>query len=197
MSNSKKLSKHGKQILVSWLIIAVLFFTTGIAIGATFFRQKAVPAEPAESAEPTAPTESSEAEPTVDITTESESIKETTPEPTPAWTYTSLGEYRLTAYCACEKCCGHWATIRPKDEDGNPIVYTANQSIAKQGVTVAADTSVLPFGTVLLIDDHEYIVQDRGGAINGNRIDIYFESHEEALQFGVQHKEVFKKEGDV
>lgn len=192
MSYSKKLSKQGKQILISWLIIAVFFFTTGLVLGAICFRQKAALTEP---------TESSEAEPTVIIITESEAIPETTPEPTPepapAWTYTSLGEYRLTAYCACEKCCGHWATIRPKDEDGKTIVYTANQSIAKQGVTVAADTNVLPFGTVLLIDDHEYIVQDRGGAINGNRIDIYFESHEEALQFGVQYKEVFKKEGDV
>ena len=66
-------------------------------------------------------------------------------------------------------------------------------SVAKQGVTVAADTDVLPFGTVILIDGHEYIVQDRGGAIKGNRIDVYFESHEEALEFGVQYKEIFLK----
>lgn len=105
----------------------------------------------------------------------------------------SLGEYRLTAYCSCEKCCGQWANNRPLDENGNPIVYTANMSVAKQGVTVAADTSVLPFGTVILIDGHEYIVQDRGGAIKGNRIDVYFDSHEEALQFGVQYKEIFMK----
>lgn len=123
-----------------------------------------------------------------------ESIQEpTAPEPT----IISLGEYRLTAYCACEKCCGYWATVRPLDSNGKPIVYTANQSIAKQGVTVAADTNVLSFGTKLLIDGHEYIVQDRGGAIKGNRIDIYFESHEEALAFGVQYKEVFKIEGDA
>lgn len=107
----------------------------------------------------------------------------------------SLGEYRLTAYCSCEKCCGEWAKNRPLDENGNPIIYTASMNVAKQGVTVAADTSVLPFGTVLLIDGHEYIVQDRGGAIKGNRIDVYFESHEEALQFGVQYKEIFMKEG--
>ena len=24
-----------------------------------------------------------------------------------------LGEYRITAYCACEKCCGEWAKNRP------------------------------------------------------------------------------------
>ena len=106
----------------------------------------------------------------------------------------SLGEYRLTAYCSCEKCCGYWATIRPVDEEGNPIVHTADGSVAKHGVTVAADTDVLPFGTVLLIDGHEYIVQDRGGAIKGNRIDIYFDSHEAAREFGVKYMEIFKKE---
>ena len=108
----------------------------------------------------------------------------------------SLGEYRLTAYCSCEKCCGKWAKNRPLDENGNPIVYTANMSVAKQGVTVAADTSVLPFGSKILIDGHEYTVQDRGGAIKGNRIDVYFESHEEALQFGVQYKEIFLAKGE-
>ena len=71
-----------------------------------------------------------------------------------------LGTFELTAYCSCEKCCGYWATIRPVDSEGNPIVYTADGSVAKHGVTVAADTDILPFGTVLLIDGKEYIVQD-------------------------------------
>lgn len=124
----------------------------------------------------------------------SESTVEITPTHEPK--IISLGEYKLTAYCSCEKCCGHWATVRPKDESGKPIVYTANGSIAKQGVTVAADTSVLPFGSVLLIDGHEYTVQDRGGAVKGNHVDIYFDNHQEALEFGVQHKEVFLKEGE-
>lgn len=187
--NYSRLSKHGKQILISWLVIAVFFFITGIVIGSLCVGSNAVSTDPVET---TAPIETPETEtkPMVNSTT----APETTPEPIPEWKYTSLGTYRLTAYCACEKCCGYWATVRPLDENGNPIVYTANQSIAKQGVTVAADTNVLPFGTVLLIDGHEYIVQDRGGSIKENRIDIYFESHEEALQFGVQYKEIFIKE---
>ena len=110
--------------------------------------------------------------------------------------YTNMGTFKLTAYCSCEECCNEWAINRPKDENGNPIVYTANMSVAKQGVTVAADTDILPFGTSLLIDGHEYIVQDRGGAIKGNRIDVYFDSHEEARQFGIQYKEVLVK-GDM
>lgn len=103
----------------------------------------------------------------------------------------SLGEYRLTAYCGCSKCCGKWGENRPLDESGKPIVYTANMSIAKEGVTIAADINILPYGTKVIIDGHEYIVQDKGGVINGNRIDIYFESHQDALNFGVQYKEIY------
>lgn len=108
----------------------------------------------------------------------------------------SLGEYRLTAYCGCSKCCGKWGENRPLDENGKPIVYTANMSIAKEGVTIAADINVLPYGTKVIIDGHEYIVQDRGGVINGNRIDIYFESHQDALNFGVQYKEIYTERNE-
>lgn len=103
----------------------------------------------------------------------------------------SLGEFKLTAYCPCSKCCDKWGENRPVDKNGKQIVYTANQSIAQEGITIAADISVLPYNTRVIIDGHEYIVQDRGGAIKGNRIDIYFESHQEALNFGVQYKEIF------
>lgn len=98
----------------------------------------------------------------------------------------SIGLFELTAYCPCEKCCGIWAQNRPTDENGKPIVYTSSGEIAKEGVTIAADTSIYPFGTKLLIGDTVYTVQDRGSSIVGNRIDIYFESHEAALEFGRQ-----------
>lgn len=111
--------------------------------------------------------------------------------------YISLGEYKLTAYCACEKCCGAYAKDRPVDKDGNTIVYTASMAEAREGVTVAADTSVHPFGTVLLIDGNEYTVQDRGGKVKGKHVDIYFDSHEEAMAFGLQYGEVFAKGGQA
>ena len=100
------------------------------------------------------------------------------PEPAePTWT-----EYEATAYCSCEKCCGVWALNRP---DG--IVYTASGAVAEQGVTIAADWDVLPPGTVVFIDGlGERVVQDRGGAIKGNAVDVYFEDHDEALVFGRQ-----------
>lgn len=105
--------------------------------------------------------------------------------------YISLGEFKLTAYCGCSKCCGKWGENRPVDESGKPIVKTANGTIAVEGITVAADIGLLPYGTHIWIDGHEYTVQDRGSAINGNQIDVYFESHQEALEFGVQYKEIY------
>lgn len=100
--------------------------------------------------------------------------------------YTSAGLFELTAYCPCEKCCGQWALSRPLDENGEPIVLTSSGERAKEGITIAADTSIYPFGTKFKIGENIYTVQDRGSAINGNRIDIYFESHEAALKFGRQ-----------
>lgn len=90
--------------------------------------------------------------------------------------------FKATAYCPCEKCCGKWAKNR-----SNGIVYTANGEVAKEGVTIAADWDVLSPGTEVEIEGiGTRKVQDRGGAIRGNRIDIYFETHEQALKFGVQ-----------
>ena len=94
----------------------------------------------------------------------------------------SGSECVLTAYCPCEKCCGIWAKNRP-----NGVVYTASGEVAQEGVTVAADWDVYPAGTVLYIEGMgEYIVQDVGGAVNGNHIDVYFDTHEEAVNFGKQ-----------
>lgn len=107
--------------------------------------------------------------------------------------FVSLGEYKLTAYCPCSKCCGKWGENRPIDANGNMIVVTASGRYAKANWTVAADTSALPFGTRIYINGHEYEVQDRGGAVKGNKIDIYFDDHQEALNFGVQYAEVLIK----
>lgn len=82
--------------------------------------------------------------------------------------------YKITAYCPCSKCCGK-ATGR-----------TASGTTATAGRTVAA-SSKFAFGTKLNINGHIYTVEDRGGAINGNKIDIFVNSHSEALQWGVRY----------
>ena len=88
---------------------------------------------------------------------------------------TTGGEtYKITAYCSCSKCCGK-TTGR-----------TASGTKATAGRTVAA-SGKFAFGTKLNIGGHIYTVEDRGGAINGNRIDIYVNSHSEALRWGVRY----------
>ena len=82
--------------------------------------------------------------------------------------------YKITAYCSCAKCCGK-TTGR-----------TAMGTKATAGRTVAA-SSQFAFGTKLNINGHTYTVEDRGGAIKGNKIDIYVNSHAEALAWGVRY----------
>ena len=85
--------------------------------------------------------------------------------------------YKITAYCPCAKCCGK--------TNGR----TASGTRATAGRTVAA-SSKFAFGTKLNIGGHVYTVEDRGGAINGNKIDIFVNSHAEALQWGVRYLNV-------
>jgi 3D (Asp-Asp-Asp) domain-containing protein len=90
-----------------------------------------------------------------------------------------LGTYKLTAYCACEKCCGK--------SDG----ITASGTKATAGRTVAA--SGFSFGTELYINGNTYVVEDRG--VPSGVIDIYFDSHSEAMNFGVKYAKVFEVVG--
>lgn len=105
----------------------------------------------------------------------------------------SLGEFKLTAYCSCESCCGQWALDRPVDEEGHQIVIGASGEQLIEGVSIAVDKEVIPYGTTVVINGKEYIAHDCGGAIKENRIDVYMASHEAALEFGVQYAEVFMK----
>lgn len=95
--------------------------------------------------------------------------------------YKSLGEFVISHYCDCQKC-----TV-----DGDGITATGTKATA--GRTIAADPDVLPMGTTVIIDGHTYTVEDVGGAIKGKRIDIFMDSHEEALQAGVRTAEVFEE----
>lgn len=108
-------------------------------------------------------------------------------------TLKSLGEFKVTAYCPCVKCCGIWSEEHPSRKGTDYVQKTASGTIPKAGRTVAADISVLPFGTVIIMDGHEYTVEDRGGAVDGNSIDIFFDSHEDALEWGVQYKTIYIK----
>ena len=114
---------------------------------------------------------------TEQVVEETEPIAEVVEE-VPKNTY--LGEFKLTAYCPCAKCCGK--------NDG--ITATGTKATANR--TIAVDPKVIPIGTQVLIGDRTYIAEDVGGAIKDNIIDVYFDDHTEALKFGVQYAEVYK-----
>jgi 3D (Asp-Asp-Asp) domain-containing protein len=91
----------------------------------------------------------------------------------------------VTAYCPCTKCCG---------ENAQGITASGRDVSYNNSRFVAADTTVLPFNTKLVIPGYHngatVPVIDRGGAIKGNKLDLYFPTHEEALQWGRQWIEV-------
>ena len=89
--------------------------------------------------------------------------------------YIKVGTFKVTGYCSCARCCGKSTGI------------TASGTVATAGRTIAADTSKV------VINGHTYTVEDRGGAIRGNRIDIFFSSHSKALDWGVRYCDVYVK----
>ena len=92
-------------------------------------------------------------------------------------------QMRVTAYCPCPKCCGEYA-------DG---VTACGHKIQPGEAFVAADERY-PFGTEMIIASYNngkpVKVLDRGGAIRGDRLDVFFHSHTEALQWGVKYLDV-------
>ena len=88
---------------------------------------------------------------------------------------------QVTAYCACKRCCG--PSAHGLTASGRSVSYNSGQF-------VAADTRLLPFNTKLIIpgyaNDKPVEVIDRGGAIKGNHIDLFFPTHDQARQWGVK-----------
>jgi 3D (Asp-Asp-Asp) domain-containing protein len=93
----------------------------------------------------------------------------------------NIKRYKLTAYC-CEN--------YPHICNNGDSTYTATMTTPTPGRTVAVDPTVIPYGSKVIINGHTYIAEDCGGAIKGNRIDVLFTTHEEALQFGIQYADV-------
>jgi 3D (Asp-Asp-Asp) domain-containing protein len=90
---------------------------------------------------------------------------------------------RVTAYCACPKCCGHFS-------DG----ITANNHKIQHGDVFAAADKKYAFMTELVVPGYNNTkpirVMDRGGAIKGDKLDLFFHTHKQALAWGVQYLDV-------
>lgn len=91
----------------------------------------------------------------------------------------SLGTFSTTAYCSCSKC-----------SNGTNRTYAGTVPTANH--TISADLNVFPLGTQLMINNVIYTVEDKGHGVNGNKLDIFFDSHSDALNYGVKKVEVFK-----
>ena len=107
------------------------------------------------------------------------------PDPTPAVTQETWKTVRMrvTAYCACPICCG-------KNSDG----YTACMHKIRPGDRFIASDKAYAFGTEMIIPGYNggqsVYVKDRGRLIKGDRLDVFFDSHERARQWGVQYLDV-------
>jgi uncharacterized protein YabE (DUF348 family) len=85
-----------------------------------------------------------------------------------------------TAYCPCTKCCGP-----------NAKGLTRTGIPAERGV-IAVDPRVIPLGSRVYVDGYGFAVAgDTGGAIKGNRVDLCFSTHEEALRWGRKQVKVY------
>lgn len=90
----------------------------------------------------------------------------------------SLGYFTITGYCSCDICSGGWG-------------MTYSGTVPQANHTISADLNVFPLGTKVMINDIVYTVEDKGGGVNGDHIDIYYATHEEAVACGTRSAEVF------
>lgn len=94
-----------------------------------------------------------------------------------------LGTYTVTAYCPCPKCCGQLANGR-----------TADGTRLRRDSRVIAAPPEIPFGTVLSVPSYgEARVADRGQAIVGRKLDVFFWTHDEAMDWGVRQAKVWRR----
>ena len=97
---------------------------------------------------------------------------------------TYIGTFKITHYCPCSRCCG---------VGGGKV--TASGTTPTAGRTVGVNPRLIRYGTRLKIGNRSgYVAEDTGGGIGWYHIDMFCNSHTEALQRGVQTKKVWKIE---
>jgi len=101
-------------------------------------------------------------------------------EPAEKW---RIVQMKVTGYCPCSKCCGEYS-------DG----VTASGHKIQPGDTFVAADKRFSFGTEMIIEGYNngksIKVLDRGGAIKGNKLDAFFHTHQQALEWGVRYIDV-------
>jgi 3D (Asp-Asp-Asp) domain-containing protein len=113
--------------------------------------------------------------------------KVTESKPKEVWKTTSM---KVTAYCPCKKCCEQWADVPVSSGKRK----TASGHTIHVGDKFVAAPRNYPFGTEMVIEGYAggkvVKVEDVGGAIKDNKLDLYFDSHKTALTWGVRYVDV-------
>ena len=91
----------------------------------------------------------------------------------------SMGEFKITYYCSCERCSGHWG------------YQTSTGEYCEEGRTVAVDPDVIAYGTKILIGKKVYIAEDCGSHVSGDHIDIFLEDHDLVEKRGIEYKKIW------
>lgn len=93
--------------------------------------------------------------------------------------FVDMGRFKLTAYCPCCDCSEGF-------DDS-----TSTMTTASYGRTIAVDPDVIPYGSKVLIGDTVFTAEDCGGAVQGDHIDIYMDSHDQVEEFGTRYTTVY------
>jgi len=102
-------------------------------------------------------------------------------------------KYPSTTVVATGYTAGYESTGKRPGDPGYGITYSGVKVKRDLYSTIAADLSIFPIGTILFIPDYGYgVVADKGGAIKGNKIDLYFETVEDVYnEWGKKTVEVY------
>lgn len=95
--------------------------------------------------------------------------------------YTSAMKVKATAYYN-------------SGSNGNHITATGARTVRNQNgySTIAVDPRVIPLGTKVFVDGYGYaIAADTGGAIKGDKIDLFMDSRDEAYDWGVRYVTIY------
>lgn len=105
----------------------------------------------------------------------------------------NLGQYPKKKVIATGYTAGVESTGKSPGHPEYGITYSGVKVKRDLYSTIAADLNVFPLGTILYIPDYGYgVVADIGGAIKGNKIDLYFNTVEEVYnQWGKREVEVY------
>lgn len=111
-------------------------------------------------------------------------VHSATEEETAGITRINLGLSKITGYCACEKCTG-------KTAENDAYGITATGTNATAGRTLAVNPHAVNLGSIVEIDGVEYIAEDTGADLWGTEYRIYFDTHEEAQEYGTRYAHSF------